>query len=257
MNCRIYRERICLISALVLAVIALAASLLVGRYPISWEMLWEDSMDRRVFLTLRLPRSCMGLLAGFALGTAGSVYQTVFQNPLASPDIIGVSSGASVGAAAAILFLGGGILTTAVSAFAGGMAAAMIVLALSGLSRRQGITGIVLSGIAVSALAQSLLMLMKLTADPERQLAAIEFWTMGSLADMTLEKFRGVAVWVALGCCGLFLLRRQILLLGLGESEARTLGVQVGAMRCLVLLLATLASGAVRWPTENVNLPWR
>ena len=93
-------------AALVVTGAAFAASLAVGRYPIDWTQLAVDGMDRRVFLTLRLPRTVMALTAGFALGIAGSVYQTVFQNPLASPDIIGVSSGASAGAAAAILLFG-------------------------------------------------------------------------------------------------------------------------------------------------------
>lgn len=232
-------------AALVLTGAAFAASLAVGRYPIDWAQLAADGMDRRVFLTLRLPRTCMALLAGGALGVAGSVYQAVFQNPLAAPDIIGVSSGASVGAAAAILLLGGGVALTALLAFAGGMAAVLVVLALAGFARRRGITGIVLAGIAVNALTQSLLMLMKLTADPEKQLAAIEFWTMGSFADVTLQKLLGVLPLVLAGLAGLFLLHRQILLLGLGEDEARMLGVPVGAMRRLVLLLATLVTGAV------------
>ena len=202
-------------------------------------------MDQRVFLTLRLPRTCMALLAGFSLGVAGSVYQAVFQNPLASPDIIGVSSGASVGAAAAILLFGGGMMLTALMAFAGGMAAVLIVLALAGFARRQGVTGIVLAGIAVNAFTQALLMLMKLTADPEKQLAAIEFWTMGSFADVTLQKLTAVFPLVSIGLLGLFLLHRQVLLLGLGEDEAHMLGVPVGVMRRVVLLLATLVTGAV------------
>lgn len=202
-------------------------------------------MDQRVFLTLRLPHTCMALLAGFALGVAGSVYQAVFQNPLASPDIIGVSSGASVGAAAAILLFGGGMMLTALMAFAGGMAAVLIVLALAGFARRQGVTGIVLAGIAVNAFTQALLMLMKLTADPEKQLAAIEFWTMGSFADVTLQKLTAVFPLVSIGLLGLFLLHRQVLLLGLGEDEAHMLGVPVGVMRRVVLLLATLVTGAV------------
>lgn len=232
-------------AALVLTGAAFAASLAVGRYPIDWSLLGAEGMDRRVFLTLRLPRTCLALLAGFALGVAGSVYQAVFQNPLAAPDIIGVASGASVGAAAAILLLGGGVVLTALLAFGGGMAAVLLVLALAGFARRQGVTGIVLAGIAVNALAESLLMLLKLTADPEKQLAAIEFWTMGSFADATLRKLGGVAPLVLLGLVGLFVLYRQILLLGLGEDEARMLGVPVGAMRRVVLLLATLVTGAV------------
>ena len=232
-------------AALVVTGAAFAASLAVGRYPIDWTQLAVDGMDRRVFLTLRLPRTVMALTAGFALGIAGSVYQTVFQNPLASPDIIGVSSGASAGAAAAILLFGGGVTLTALLAFGGGMAAVAAVLAFARFARQRGVAGIVLAGIAVNALTQSLLMLMKLTADPEKQLAAIEFWTMGSFADVTLPKLAGVLPLVTVGLVCLFLLNRQILLLGLGEEEARMLGVPTGAMRCAVLLLATLVTGAV------------
>ena len=74
-------------AALVVTGAAFAASLAVGRYPIDWAQLAADGMDRRVFFTLRLPRTCMALLAGFALGISGGVYQTVFQNPLAAPDL--------------------------------------------------------------------------------------------------------------------------------------------------------------------------
>ena len=232
-------------AALVVTGAAFAASLAVGRYPIDWTRLAADGMDRRVFFTLRLPRTCMALLAGFALGIAGGVYQTVFQHPLAAPAIIGVSSGASAGAAAAILFFGGGVTLTALLAFAGGMTAVLAVLALAGFVRQRGVTGIVLAGIAVNALTQSMLMLMKLTADPEKQLAAIEFWTMGSFADVTMQKLWGVLPLVAAGLLCLFLLNRQIMLLGLGEEDARMLGVPVGAMRCAVLLLATLVTGSV------------
>ena len=125
------------------------------------------------------------------------------------------------------------------------MTAVLAVLALAGFVRQRGVTGIVLAGIAVNALTQSMLMLMKLTADPEKQLAAIEFWTMGSFADVTMQKLWGVLPLVAAGLLCLFLLHRQIILLGLGEEDARMLGVPVGAMRCAVLLLATLVTGSV------------
>lgn len=121
----------------------------------------------------------------------------------------------------------------------------LAALALSALSRERGIANLVLSGIVVNALAQAVLMLMKLTADPEKELASIEFWIMGSFADVTLDKTLGAAPWILLGLAGLVLLRRQILLLGLEEEEARTLGVPVGAVRTGVLLLATLVTGAV------------
>lgn len=239
------RQRNILLAALVITGAAVVLSLAVGRYPIHWGQLGTDSMSRQVFLTLRLPRTGMALTAGFALGVAGSVYQTVFQNPLASPDVIGVASGASAGAAAAILLLGGGGLATALLAFGGGLLAVLAALALSALSGRRGTASLVLSGIVVNALAQSLLMLMKLTADPERELASIEFWTMGSFAGVTDRKLLGVLPWVLAGLLGLFLLRRQVLLLSLGSDEARMLGVPVARTRALVLLLATLVTGAV------------
>ena len=147
-----------------IALIALAvASLFVGKYPLSLEkLLAGDGMQWRVFLTLRLSRTVVGIIGGFALGVAGFVYQTVFRNPLASPDIIGVSSGASAGAAAGILFLSGAVSVT-VSAFAGALLAVVFALALSSLDRSGRNSTIVLAGIAVHSLAQTALMCLKLT----------------------------------------------------------------------------------------------
>lgn len=94
-------------------------SLFVGKYPLSLNALLQgDPMHWRVFLTLRLSRTAVGVIGGFALGLSGFVYQTVLRNPLASPDIIGVSSGASAGAAAGILFCSGAVSVT-LSAFLG------------------------------------------------------------------------------------------------------------------------------------------
>lgn len=242
---RIKRLPACYFAAFALTAAAFAASLAVGRYPITWVGLCTDPYVRHVFFTLRLPRAVMALAAGISLGAAGSVYQIVFQNPLASPDIIGVASGASAGAAAAILAFGGGTVLTALCAFAGGLLAVFLALILSALSGRRGISSLVLSGIIVNALTQAVLMLMKLTADPEKELASIEFWTMGSFAGVTKGKLLGTAGWMLLGLLGLFLLRRQIFLLGLEEEDARMLGVPVRQMRGLVLALATLVTGAV------------
>ena len=138
--------------------VALAvAGLFVGKYPLSIDkLLAGDAMQWRVFLTLRLSRTVVGVVGGFALGVAGFVYQTVFRNPLASPDIIGVSSGASAGAAAGILFLSGSVAVT-VSAFAGALLAVVFALALSGLDRSGRNSTIVLAGIAVHSLAQTAL----------------------------------------------------------------------------------------------------
>lgn len=232
-------KRLIAFGAAVMAVLAIA-SLFVGKYPLSLDkLLAGDQMQLRVFTTLRLSRTLVGLIGGFALGAAGFVYQTVFRNPLASPDIIGVSSGASAGAAAGILFLSGAAAVTA-SAFAGAVIAVLAALALAGLDRSGKNSSIVLSGIAVHSLAQTALMCLKLTADPERELASIEYWIMGSLNGVSAYSITGSLVLCIACVLMLFALHRQIVLLSAEEGEARMLGVNVGLLRLIVLLIATL-----------------
>ena len=201
-------------------------------------------MQWRVFWTLRCSRTVVGVIGGFALGAAGFVYQTVFRNPLASPDIIGVSSGASAGAAAGILFLSGTAAVT-FSAFAGALLAVILALALSALDKSGRNSTIVLAGIAVHSLAQTILMALKLTADPERELASIEYWIMGSLNGISLYSLGGNILLCLLGLTALFLLHRQVILLSAEEGEARMLGVNVGVLRLIVLLVATLVVSSV------------
>ena len=234
--------RLCAAAGLLLGALAVC-SLLAGKYPLSPAgLLAGDPMQLRVFWTLRVPRTAVGVVGGFCLGTAGFVYQTVFRNPLASPDVIGVSSGASAGAAAGILFCSGAVT---LCAFAGALGAAAAVLVLSGLDRTGRGGSIVLAGIAIHALAQTALMALKLTADPERQLASIEYWIMGSLSGISRSGLGG-SLLVCLVCLGaLFPLHRQILILSVEESEARMLGVHVGRLRLLVILTATLAVSSV------------
>lgn len=221
------------------------AGLFVGKYPLSMQQLLAgDAMQWRVFLTLRCSRTLVGVIGGFALGVSGFVYQTVFGNPLASPDIIGVSSGASAGAAAGILFLSGAAAVTA-SAFVGALLAVVLALTLSSLNRSGKSSTIVLAGIAVHSLAQTVLMCLKLTADPERELASIEYWMMGSLNGVSVHSIGGNLILCVL-CMGvLFLLHRQIILLSAEEGEARMLGVQVAQLRLLVLMVATLSVSSV------------
>ena len=234
----------CAAGALLLGALA-AASLFAGKYPLTLAgLLAGEEMQLRVFWTLRFSRTVLGAAGGFALGAAGFVYQTVFRNALASPDVIGVSSGASAGAAAGILFLSGGVAVTG-CAFAGALGAMALSLALATLDRtgRQG--SIVLAGIAVHALAQTALVCLKLTADPERELASIEYWMMGSLNGVSGYGM-GANLALCAGCvAGLFLLHRQVILLAAEEGEARMLGAAVGRLRLAVLLLATLAVACV------------
>lgn len=244
---------------LILMLIAFLLSISVGKYRIALkEILYivsgspVDQITKNVFLTLRLPRSIMALTAGLGLGVAGSVFQTVFKNPLASPDIIGVSSGANIGAAFSIVFLSGGTIVVAFCAFAGGMLAVLAVLGLVRIAGNRGVTTFVLAGIAMNALAQALVMAMKLLADPERQLPAIEFWTMGGLGSITNDKLYAVLPVVLAGLLGLVLLRWQIVLLSLSDSEGKALGMRVGYARCCVLLFTTLVVAGIVCVTGQI-----
>lgn len=222
-----------------------ALSLFVGKFPLTVQgLLSGQKMQINVFYRLRLSRTLMGVVGGVCLGVAGFVYQTVFRNPLASPDMIGVTSGASAGAAAGILFLGGSGWVTA-SAFVGAVAAVLLALGLSSVDRSERSGTIVLAGIAVHSLAQTVLMALKLTADPEKELASIEYWIMGSLNAIRMDGVLMVLPVCLVCLLGLFLLHRQIVLLSAREDEAKMLGVSVTVLRILVLLLATLCVAAV------------
>ena len=236
--------RKCLLAGCLLLMLA-GGSLFVGRFPLTVSgILHDEPMQRKVFFTLRLARVEVGIVGGFLLGICGFVYQTVFRNPLASPDVIGVSSGASAGAAAGILFLGSAGAVTA-SAFAGALAAMGATLALSTLDKSSRKSAIVLAGIGVHALAQTALMCLKLMADPERELASIEYWMMGSLSDISASRIGPNLVLCILCALALFPLHRQMVLLSADEGEAKMLGVSVSRVRLLVLTLATLAVAAV------------
>lgn len=236
----------CAAAACLLA--AFIVSLCVGRYPLS---LWDiasalagvKGMSAQVFLRLRLPRSVACVISGAAMGLSGGVYQAVFGNALAAPDIMGVSGGATLGAAVSIVFLGGALGQTA--AFTGGLLALGASLLLNRVSGSRGTAGIVLAGILVSALVKTGIMLLKTLADTEGELAAIEFFTMGSFSGITISSLPPLLAGVLLGGSGLFLLRRQIALLTLSDEEAAAVGVRVGPVRAAVLACATLMACAV------------
>ena len=219
-----------LVGTVILTVLTLC-SFFVGKYPLTLSgLLSGDAMQWRVFLTLRASRAVIGAIGGFVLGVTGFVYQTVFRNPLASPDIIGASSGASV---------------VTLSAFAGAICCVLLALALSSLTAEKDGKSIVLSGIAVHSLAQTALVCLKLLADPEKQLASIEYWIMGSLNGISLYSIGGNIALCLICLVGMFLLYRQILLLSLDDQEGRLLGVNVTQIRLIVLLIATLAASSV------------
>lgn len=239
-------------SMIVIWIGALVLSCCVGRYHLSvadiGRVLFgfaDQEMMVNVFWKIRLPRTFFAATAGCALGLAGFIYQGMFQNPLVSPDVLGVSSGCSVGAVAAILFLGGNMVAVQALSFAGGFLVVVLSVALAYMMGGRRLYSLVLAGIILGALSNAVLMLLKYTADPERQLAVIEYWLMGSFHTVTWPDVRMTAGLVFPVCVLLFFLRWQLKILMLGSEEAVSLGVSVFFVRMAGILGATILTGAV------------
>ena len=197
-------------------------------------------MSIMVFKRLRLPRALMGVIGGFGLSISGYIYQLIFKNPLASPDIVGVSSGASAGAALAIVAVSASVPVISISAFIGAVTALIITLLTAYLVPGRNSYTIVLAGIAIHSVAQTILMFLKLAADPEKQLASIEYWIMGSLNGISRDSLAIPFLTTLTGFIIMALLYRQILILSTSEEEAVSLGVHVTSLRFIILMLATL-----------------
>ena len=193
-----------------------ALSILAGR-PAGGE---TAAQAETVLLSIRLPRVAASLLVGAALAAAGACYQTLFRNPLVSPDILGVSAGAGLGAVL-------GIFLSLLMGFAGGLAAVALVGFVAAAVRTGDRTLIlVLAGVVVGALTGAATSLLKVLADPYDQLPAITFWLLGSLAGVKTVDIVPAAPVVAVGLVPLVLLRWRINVLALGDEEARALGVE-------------------------------
>ncbi len=198
-----------------------------------------------VLIRVRLPRIAAAALVGAALAGAGSAYQTLFRNPLVSPDILGVSTGAGLGAVTGIL-LSLPVAGIQSLAFLGGLATvALVYLIAAALRGHDRTLVLVLSGVVMGALAGACISLVKILADPYDQLPAITFWLLGSLAGVKLGDLAVVVPLVLVGLVPLVLLRWRIGVLSLGDDEARALGVDVGRLRGLVIVAATLMTASV------------
>jgi iron complex transport system permease protein len=198
-----------------------------------------------VFGRVRLPRVAAAMLVGAALAGAGAAYQTLFRNPLVSPDILGVASGAGLGAVAGIL-LSLPVAGVQGLAFVGGLATvALVYLIAAALRGHDRTLVLVLGGVVVGALAGACISLVKILADPYDQLPAITFWLLGSLAGIKLGDLAVAAPLVLAGLVPLVLWRWRIGVLSLGDDEARALGVDVARLRAAVIAAATLMTASV------------
>src|SRR5215470_2295406 len=245
--------------AVAFAVLALllVISFSVGKYPVSVsELLWllwskifgiptglPETAETVVF-KVRGPRVLASMVVGGALAVSGAVYQGLFRNPLVSPDILGVSSGAALGAVLGIYF-SLGVVGIQVLAFAVGLGAvAAVYLIGTFLRHHDPILTLVLAGVVIGTLLSSVVGLIKYLADPYNQLPAITFWLLGSLTGITPADLWAIFPAIAAGLVPLYLLRWRINVMTLGDEEAQALGVDTQRIRLVVIAAATLMSAA-------------
>jgi len=247
-------------------VVLIIISFAIGWYWISpvtivryfWSQLWGTGAVfaeeiTTVLINVRLPRILLALLVGSGLSVAGHTFQGVFQNPMVSPDVLGASSGASFGAALAIL---AGFASTGITliSFVFGLLSILLVLFIASFVKANKLLSLVLTGIVVSSLFSAGLSLIKFTADPTNQLPAITYWLMGSLNSARMKSLVFAAVPILLGIVMILLLRWQLNLLALGEEAAATMGVRTRLIRTIMVISATLitatcvsVSGVIGW----------
>ena len=237
------------IALILLPVAAGLLALGMGRVPISPSDVFAaltggnaDNLTKMTVFNLRLPRILLAALAGAGLSAAGCAFQSLFANPLATPDTLGVASGASFGAALGLLL---GLPLLGVQAMAMVMGAAAVALTwLGGTGKGRGMSSIVLSGIMMGSLFNALVSLVKFLADEESQLPAITYWLMGGLNNAAFETLLLGAPPILMGILILYLLRWRLNLLPLSEDEARASGVNITALRITTVICATAITAA-------------
>jgi len=205
----------------------------------------KSTMDASVFYKIRLPRTFLVVLSGGALALAGTVYQMLFKNPLVSPDVLGVDKGCSVGAILAILYGGGSMAALSASSFLFGLLTVCLALLLSRFMRGNSIYSMVIAGIVIASLANSIIMLLKYTADPNRELPVIEYWLMGSFNNGNMKQLQTISPMIFAATFIIYLLRWKLKVLTMGDEEAKSLGISVGMLRAIAILCATMLVSAV------------
>lgn len=234
----------------------LLAAFTVGRYPVGLGDLMgvlAKALGHRVdispaietvVLQVRGPRVLAAVLVGAALALAGTAFQGLFRNPLVSPDILGASSGAALGAVVGI-YLSLGVFAIQALAFVGGLVAVAAVYVIgSAVRSRDPILVLVLTGVVVGSLFGAGVGLVKYLADPYNQLPAMTFWLLGSLSATTAPDLIPLLGPIALGALVLIALRWRMNVMSLPEEEARALGVATGRLRVAIIAAATLVTSA-------------
>ena len=230
-------------------------SFMMGRYPVApvdviktilspfIPSLAVSPQVTSIVFNIRLPRIIASLVVGASLAVAGASFQGIFQNPLVSPDLLGVSQGAGFGAAVAIL-LNMGNFFIQLSAFVFGIISVAITYVISKSYRAGGILLLVLSGTAVSAFFNALVSGAKFMADPYDKLPQIVYWLMGSLSSVNFDKLAMIIIPLIIGIAVIMILRWHLNVLSMGDEEAQSLGLNPNNLRILIITACTLVTSA-------------
>ncbi len=239
----------------ILMIVTLLVSFWIGYYSLSPTQIWRaflfglgipvevEPQAVTIFWKIRLPRILSALLIGSSLSVAGSVYQGMFHNPLVSPDILGVSAGAGLGAAFSI-FWGFPYWYTQIFAFFGGVAAVVLSYLVSRSSVHSQTLSLVLTGTMISTLCNSSVTMLKYLSDPNDVLPQITFWLMGSLTKVTMDGVIWSAFPIAVGLAVILLMRWQLNLLSLNDEEAQSMGMNPRIYRVIFISASTLLSAS-------------
>ena len=235
-------------------IVVMIVCLGIGRYQLTFmetlDALWTavtgrevDAMVYSVLFKVRLPRVLLALFVGAGLSVAGASFQSLFGNPLATPDTLGVATGASFGAVLGLL-LSDNLIAIQLMALAFGLLSLLITYLVSKMNGKSSIIMVVLSGMVVSSIFQAFVSLVKYVADPEEDLPAITYWLMGSMSRATVKSLLIGIPFILIGIVLLFCLRWRLNILSLQEDEARSLGINVKWLRILVMVASTMVTAS-------------
>ena len=255
MNKKNIKSSIWVIIISAILVITMLGAMGIGRYTISLSDIINTLLPkslagevepnvRTVIYNIRLPRVLVAALAGGGLAVSGAAFQSLFSNPLATPDTLGVATGASFGAALGIL-LGFDAIGIQICAFVIGIACVGLVYFISKVKEERSMIMIILSGMVISSLFQAMVSLIKYVADPQDTLPQITFWLMGSLSGVGHDELVLGTPFIIIGIIIIFLLRWKINMLSLHEDEAKSLGVNLKVIRLFTIISAGLITASV------------
>lgn len=209
----------------------------------------ENALWRNVLIDIRLPRVLFAMVTGAGLAISGAAMQALFRNPLAEPGLIGISAGGALGAVAAIVLFSGGFWVTAPMAFVGSLLATLCAYAVG--RRVPGVAGLLLAGVAITAMAFSLIGVLTFIAT-DTQLRDLTFWNMGSLGGANWKLLAFLGPWVLLVSAWLVSQWRVMNALLLGEREAQHLGYALKRVRAKLVLASALIVGPLVAATGTI-----